>query len=83
MEVVGRTPVSLTPTPKSSWEGNFVCSVWVKRRMYSLEKFLGVSYEGFVEQEVADLFSAIESRHKGNRVMSDSFRKEVGSREQG
>ena len=36
----------------------------VKRRMYRLEKFLGVSYEGF-EEKASDLFSAIESSQKG------------------
>jgi hypothetical protein len=32
--------------------------------MYRLEKFLGVSYEGF-EEEASDFFSAIESSQKG------------------
>ncbi|KAB8885425.1 hypothetical protein FH972_026793 [Carpinus fangiana] len=35
-------------------DGKFKCSNWVKRRMYGLDKFLGVSYEGF-EQEVSVL----------------------------
>jgi hypothetical protein len=49
--------------------------------MYGVEKFLGVSYEGF-EQEVAVLFPAIESSCKGHNVMPGS-RKETGSRVKG
>jgi hypothetical protein len=36
---------------------------WVKRRMYGLEKFLGISYKGF-EEEAPELFSAFESNQK-------------------
>lgn len=50
--------------------------------MYGLEKFLGVSYEGF-QQEVAVLFPAIESSCKGHNVMPGSSRKDTGSRVKG
>jgi hypothetical protein len=44
----------------SSHVSRVVPSEWVKQPMYSLENFLGVSYEAS-EEEVSDLFSAIES----------------------
>jgi hypothetical protein len=49
----------------------------VKRLMYRIDKFLGVSHEGF-EHEISDLFSAIESSRKGYKGTSGSFKKERG-----
>lgn len=53
-------------------------SDWVKRRMYRLEKFMRVSYDGF-KQEVSDLFSAIESSRKHYKGTSGYFKKGRGS----
>lgn len=47
-------------TPCTSWIEN---SNWVKRRMYRLEKYQGISYEGF-EHVVLELFSTIKSSRK-------------------